>query len=119
MSQDQVVHLIEDAERDWLQQWMRGPTRIAPETPPPQVGATAPDLTLPDQTDRPVTLSPLWRDGPLLLLFWRGFGCGCGRERATRLRDELSSYRDVGATVVAIGQGEPERADAYARDHGL
>src|SRR5438552_12792029 len=112
MSQGRVVRLIEDAEREWLDQWTRGPTRVAADTSPPQVGDAAPDFTLPDQNGRPVTLSDLWGEGPLLLLFWRQFGCGCGRDRASRLRDELSSYRDVGATGVAIGQGEPERTNA-------
>src|SRR6266699_1641151 len=100
MSQVRVVRLIEGAEREWLDRWTRGPARVAAEAPV-QVGDVAPDFTLRDQTGQPVTLSDLWRTGPLLLLFWRHFGCSCGRDRASRLRDELSSYRDAGATVAA------------------
>ncbi|MGH2627156.1 MAG: AhpC/TSA family protein, partial [Anaerolineales bacterium] len=64
-------------------------------------------------------LSSLWRDGPALLLFWRYFGCGCGIQRADRLRDEYPQYLAGGAKVVVIGQGEPLRAAAYREKYGI
>ncbi|MEO5986017.1 MAG: AhpC/TSA family protein [Candidatus Limnocylindria bacterium] len=85
-----------------------------------QAGDTAPSLDLVEA--RSGQLRPLhgtWADGPALLLFWRHFGCSCGRDRAERLRDEYERYRTAGATVALIGQGEPDRTLAYARANGL
>ncbi len=38
----------------------------------PDAGAIAADFTLPDHTGRDVTLSRAWKQGPLLLVFYRG-----------------------------------------------
>jgi peroxiredoxin len=40
----------------------------------PQVGDPAPDATLLDEGERPLRLSELWREAPLLLIFLRHFG---------------------------------------------
>jgi hypothetical protein len=42
----------------------------------------APDLTLPDSKGDLVALSSLRRDCPLLLIFWRFYGCSCGIKAA-------------------------------------
>ncbi|MEJ7695577.1 MAG: redoxin domain-containing protein [Candidatus Limnocylindrales bacterium] len=64
-------------------------------------------------TGRPTILSTLWAERPVLLLFWRHFGCSCGMDRAARLRAELDDYRAAGGQAVIIGQGEPARAARY------
>src|ERR1700733_15046086 len=38
-------------------------------------GGLAPDFTLPDATGTPVTLSDRLRDGPVVLIFYRGGWC--------------------------------------------
>lgn len=118
MDSDALNSQVEAAERQWLDLWIRGPQRLTAPSPP-SVGDKAPIFTLQDSRGNPVTLSDLWQDRPLLLLFWRQYGCGCGMERARRLREELPGYREAGAMVAVIGQGEPERAAAYAERHGL
>jgi hypothetical protein len=65
------------------------------------------------------TLSEFWADGPALIMFWRHFGCSCGVERSRRLVDEYPSYLAAGLTPVVVTQGEPERADAYRREHDI
>ena len=40
-------------------------------------------------------------------------------ERANRLQQEYDDYIAAGANVVIIGQGEPERAAAYAEKYSL
>ena len=57
--------------------------------------------------------SALWSDGPAVILFWRHFGCSCGRDRAVRLRTEYAELVEFGATVTIIGQAAPERSRAY------
>lgn len=64
-------------------------------------------------------LSRFWMNGPALLLFWRHFGCSCGRDRAARLRREHPDYVAAGAQVVIIGQGEPDRTLVYATANDL
>jgi peroxiredoxin len=68
---------------------------------------------------REVELAAMWAEGPALLLFWRHFGCSCGRDRAARLADEYAGYRRAGARVALIGQGEAERTLAYSAANEL
>jgi peroxiredoxin len=107
------------AEQEWHDTYRRGPARLRWTKLPPQPGDRAPDLELQDMTGRFVHLREFWRERPALLLFWRQYGCGCGIERASRLQQEYQIYRDAGADVVIIGQGEPKRASAYARKYNL
>lgn len=108
------------AGAEWLDHWRTGPTRQRWTELPPQPGDPAPDLELVEaRTGAPTRLSSLWASGPALLLFWRHFGCSCGRDRADRLRREFGDYAAAGATVALIGQGEPERTLVYARANEL
>jgi len=107
------------AEKEWVDGWKRGPQRLRWSKVPLQVEDRAPDFELPNSLGRMVSLSSHWNERPALLLFWRHFGCSCGIDRSRRLREEHSQYLALGANVVIIGQGEPERATAYAVRYGL
>jgi len=110
----------EAAERDWHEHWKIGPRRERWTELPVQRGDPAPSVDLVEaRSGRLTSLAELWADGPALLLFWRHFGCGCGRDRAERLRDEYTDYRAAGARVALIGQGERERTNTYASANGL
>ena len=113
MTDQDIDNLIQAAEDRWKALWEAGPTRLRWTTLPPQVGEPAPDAVLPDHNGVPVRLSSLWGEGPVLILFWRHFGCSCGMDRAARLRAELADYEAAGGQVVIIGQGEPLRAARY------
>ncbi|MGH2788626.1 MAG: redoxin domain-containing protein [Actinomycetota bacterium] len=110
---------IRAAEKKWLELWVRGPAELEQGRMVPQVGDAAPELVLVDHEGRDRALSSFWNEKPALVLFWRHYGCGCGIDRAARLRDEMNAYRDAGAEVVVVGQGEPERAAAYRDQHGI
>ncbi len=107
------------AEQDWLDAWVRGPELTRWKDVPVQPGDPAPDMALVNHAGESVRISDFWSEGPALIVFWRQFGCGCGVERASRLRNELSQYREAGANVVVIGQGDPIRAAAYRNEHEL
>lgn len=108
------------ATDQWWGHWQQGPTRERWTALPPQRGDLAPELELVDaRADKPVSLASMWVDRPALLLFWRHFGCSCGRDRAQRLVQEYDDYVSAGARVVLVGQGEPERTLAYASANGL
>jgi peroxiredoxin len=110
---------IQSAEEEWLQHWKRGPSRLRWNNIPLQVGDHAPDYELQDSTGATVHLRDFWSHKPALLLFWRHYGCSCGIERAKRLQKEYPDYIRLGAKVVIIGQGEPERAAAYIQNHKI
>jgi peroxiredoxin len=114
-----VDEQIGAAEQEWLELFARGPADDRWSEPPPQEGDPAPDLRLADTTGEEHRLSGLWSQRPALLLFWRHYACGCGAERAARLRSELGDYREAGANVVVIGQAEPERSAAWAEQNGI
>ena len=114
MSQN-LEHQIAAAESEGSLTFEKGPSRTRWEKIPLQVGDSATDFELQDSLGNECKLSDSWRSGPALLLFWRHYGCSCGRDRAARLQKELPDYTRLGANVWVIGQGEPERASAYAQ----
>ena len=95
-----------------------GPDVDAVREAPAQPGDKAPDLELPDTSGGNRRLSEFWAYGPALVIFMRHFGCSCLMERWEALRDELDTYTEAGATVVAVCQAEPERAAAVATRRG-
>ena len=113
-----VEELEQDAEDEWVAGFLAGPTWTRYETLPVQAGDAAPDLELPDTTGSHRRVSEFWAYGPALIIFMRHFGCSCLAERWEGLRDELDAYAEAGATVVAVCQGEPERAAAVATRRG-
>ena len=110
---------IKSAEQEWLDGWKRGPQRLRWTKIPLQVGDQAPDFELPDSDGQRIKLSSFWREKPALILFWRHYGCGCGIERAGMLHKDFEAFKGAGAEVLIIGQGEPERAAAYAAKYEL
>jgi len=110
---------IQSAEEEWLQHWKNGPSRLRWNKIPLQVGDQAPNFELQDSTGATVQLHNFWQDKPALVLFWRHYGCGCGMERARRLQNEYADYINLGAKVVIIGQGEPERAALYIHNRNI
>jgi peroxiredoxin len=110
---------IDAAEQEWLLGWRTGPTRLRWAEPPVQPGDAAPDLELVDTTGKKVHLKDYWEKKPLLILFWRHFGCSCGVDRAARLKREYKDYLSAGGNVIVVTQGEPERAAEYARQHEI
>ena len=86
---------------------------------PLQVEDLAPDFELKDTDGNLVHLCDFWRNGPALILFWRHYGCSCGVDRASRLLKEYADYIKLGASVVVIGQGEPERSKEYSQKNSI
>ena len=112
-----LADLTDAAGKRWLEAWVEGPSgdrglRLGE-------GEAAPDLSLLDETGANRELSEFWRAGPALIMFWRHFGCGCGIDRAQRLRSEFTQYLDAGLHVVIVAQGEPLRTAVYKDEQQL
>ena len=105
-------------EETWLREYLEGPTRTRWERLPPQLGDEAPDLTLPDTSGSARRLTEWWSDGLVHLVFMRHFGCGCLANRWEELKSALGPIAAAGATTVAVGQAEPERAAEVAARRG-
>ena len=66
------------------------------------VGAKAPDFTLPNQDREPVTLSEQLKSGPVVLAFFpAAFSGTCQKEMCT-LRDSSSALNNVKAKVLGV-----------------
>lgn len=116
MSDRDVMAMIMSAENRWLDGWLAGPTI---EGRPLRRGDAVPPVTVYGRDGSEHQLSEAWADQPVLVLLWRHLGCGCGRERARRLIDEIEAYRDTGMGVVVVAPGDPERVDIYAEQNNL
>ena len=110
---------IKAAESEWLDLWKQGPMRLRWTEVPLQVGDVAPDFELKDTSGKLVHLCDFWSNGPALILFWRHYGCSCGIDRAKLLQNEYADYIKLGASVVVIGQGDPERSKDYSEKHSI
>ena len=119
VDQAELKQAIELGEEDFFRIWQSGPEVTRWDSLPVQVGDASPRFALPDQTGTAVSLDDVLASGPAIVLFWRHFACGCGAERAARLRDELASYRATGASVLIIGQGLPVQAAAFGEEYDL
>lgn len=112
-------HPLDAADEEWSAGWLAGPTELRWTSLPPQIGDPAPEAELDAADGSRVRLSSLWTGRPALLMFWRHFGCSCGMDRASRLREEYDAYRAAGANVAVIGMGEPSRAVRYAQEQSI
>jgi len=113
-----VDALVEQAEAEWFELFTAGPEDARRTELPPQIGNPAPDLELPGQTGDPVRLSEVWSDDPTLVIFRRHFGCRWDRA-ADRLAREYEQYREAGADVVIVAEGQPTPARGYADERDI
>ncbi len=82
-------------------------------------GDPAPDFTLTDQDGAPVTLSHLWKKGPVVLFFYpKDDTTGCTAE-ACAFRDAYEDFQKVGATVVGISSQGTASKKAFATKNRL
>lgn len=84
-----------------------------------QVGATAPDLTLPDALGQPVRLSTLWQRGPLVLIFYRGGWCPYCNLELRAWQQQLSALNHIGAQLVAVSPQTPDNSLSTAEKNDL
>ena len=79
------------------------------------VGAKAPDFTLPNQDREPVTLSEQLKKGPVVLAFMpAAFSGTCTNEMCT-FRDSATELNKVNATVLGVSGRHVLRAEGVGR----
>ncbi|MFT4211834.1 MAG: peroxiredoxin [Microbacterium sp.] len=67
-----------------------------------EIGDTAPDFTLPRAGGGTLTLSEVWRGGPVVLVFFPLAFSGRCQGELCEIRDNLSVFEDRAVTVVGI-----------------
>jgi peroxiredoxin len=116
MSDQDIAALYMSAEGRWMDRFLEGPTHVSE---PLRRGQRAPDLDLIAEDGSAVPLSSVWAERPALICLWRHLGCGCGMDRAERLKKEKQSYVDAGLAVVVVAPAEPQRVAVYKEKYGL
>lgn len=84
-----------------------------------QVGALAPDMTLPDALHQPQRLSTLWQRGPLVLIFYRGGWCPYCNLELRAWQQQLSALKQLGAQLVAVSPQTPDNSLSTAEKNEL
>jgi peroxiredoxin Q/BCP len=88
------------------------------EPMPLQTGDRAPDFTLRDQNDQPVTLSGFIGKPVVLYFYPKDFTPGCTRE-ACDFRDGHAAFHQNGAVVIGVSGDKVESHKKFADEYGL
>jgi peroxiredoxin len=85
----------------------------------PQIGAAAPDLTLPDQDGQAFTLSDLRGESAALLVFYPFAFSGICTGELCSLRDGIEQFRTAGVQVVGVSCDPRHAQRAWAEQEGF
>ena len=82
-------------------------------------GDTAPDVVLYSPDGSRVSTSDLWGERPVVLNFFRHFGCIHCKDLLSQLRQENPRVVEAGARVVGVFQGPPDNVGGYCRERDV
>jgi len=77
-------------------------TAAAEDMPGLKAGDQAPDFTAETYTGETVTLSDVYKDGPVVLIFYRGGWCPYCNRQLQELQARFEEFKDLGANLVAV-----------------
>ncbi len=84
-----------------------------------KAGDKAPDFTLPDTEGKPVTLSRLLEQGPVILAFYpKAFTSGCTRQNSN-FRDKYAEVEKKGAQVLGISVDDVATQKKFKAEYKL
>ncbi|QDV25772.1 peroxiredoxin-like family protein [Aureliella helgolandensis] len=84
-----------------------------------QVGDTAVDNQLKDWKGNTITLSELWKEGPVVLMWYRGGWCPYCSIQLRKMQQNLDKIENTGARLVVLTPELPERAKETAEANDL
>lgn len=85
----------------------------------PKVGEQAPEFTLADQRGEEISLGELLRDGPVVLIFYRGEWCPYCNLQLRTFQSHLGQLTERGAQLVAISPQTPDHSLSMAEKNEL
>ncbi|MFC0875634.1 peroxiredoxin-like family protein [Saccharicrinis sp. FJH2] len=83
-------------------------TRRAEDAKGLNTGTKAPLFSAIDADSSEFNLSAALKDGPVVLIFYRGFWCPVCNKHLATIQDSLSLVTKKGATVIAVSPEKPE-----------
>ena len=83
-----------------------------------KAGDTAPDFTLTDQNEKPLTLSSLRGSHVVLYFYPRDFSPGCTAQ-ACGFRDSYEDFTDMGAVVIGVSGDTVKAHKKFVEDYLL
>jgi peroxiredoxin len=92
--------------------------RTAEEAKGLPVGIKAPDFSAVDQNGNVFKLSDQFRNGPVVIVFYRGYWCPVCDKHLGKLQDSLKLIEAAGAKVIAISPEKPEYLEKMADKTG-
>jgi peroxiredoxin len=84
-----------------------------------KAGDVAPEFTLPDPDEKPVSSRDLLAKGPLVVTFYRGVWCPYCNFDLTALEEARAEIEARGASLVAISQQTAPNSRKSQRQNGL
>ena len=84
-----------------------------------KVGDKAPDFELPDADGKPVRLSSLLQEGPVVVTWYRGAWCPYCNIALRGFQKEMAAIKAEGASLVAISPQTPDNSAKTATDDHL
>lgn len=93
-------------------------TRSAKEARGLEIGAIAPEFSAIAADSTRFQLNEALKDGPVVMLFYRGFWCPVCNKHLAQIQDSLTLITYQGATVVAISPEKPEYLNIMAENTG-
>lgn len=84
-----------------------------------EIGSTAPNFTLPDHNNNPVSLSDFRGKKSVVLFFYpKAFTGGCTAE-VCAFRDSHEVFQEAGAEVIGVSQDSVATQDSFAQRYHL
>jgi peroxiredoxin len=74
------------------------------------VGSKAPDAVVLSKDGTPVHLAQLYKDGPIVLTFYRGGWCPFCHRALAAWHDQMGALKSAGGTLVALTPEKPQLA---------
>lgn len=86
---------------------------------PLEVGAKAPDVTVPDENGKPVDVASICGKGVTLIYFYpKADTPGCTAQ-ACSLRDSIADLEGLGVTVIGVSRDTPEAQKTFKEKYNL
>ncbi|GMR18288.1 MAG: peroxiredoxin-like family protein [Gammaproteobacteria bacterium] len=82
------------------------------------IGEAAPDFSLSDATGKQVNLSTLLKQGPVVLVFYRGAWCPFCNMHLHVLNESLPQFKKLGAQLVAVTPQMPDKSAEQLKNAG-
>ena len=84
-----------------------------------KVGDSAPDFKAKDFNGQSIDTKALRAEGPLVLVFLRGFGCPYSRKHLGQMRDDYEKFIERNAKIIVVARHDPKKVKDYWTENKL